>query len=854
MEKKTLHIIPHSHWDREWYMGFDRHRVHLVELFDTLIDVMEKNPEYTYYHMDGQFVVIEDYLEIRPEMKDRLYKLIREDRIQIGPWYVLQDEYLTSGESNVRNMLYGIKLCRSIGADPVMCGYFPDSFGNVSQIPQILRGFGIDNAVFGRGLNDLGSDNAVVKQNGITSSELMWQSPDGSEVIGVMYANWYHNAMELPTDRQALKDRIHHIVASTERFAATDQLLGMNGCDHQPVQTNLHEVIRLANEVQDEVTVKQGNFKEYMEEMRKYKDRFRPYKGEINGQYSAGFYLLINTASCRVDIKQKNHAAENLLAREAEPLHVMTMLEGDPYPQDFLFYAWRKLMQNHPHDSICSCSADEVYDEMMVRFQKSMLTADEMKKSALDYLAAHVDTQGSGDRSIVLASLEPHATTVTVRTDVDFDENDPVDSVYVTDESGNVIPSSFRHLGRTFTYTLPKDRFRQPKHVNRFSVEMLVRLDTGLGYRVLQVHKGSLKKETTLRVNGFTAENEFISVSMNKNGTFDLTDKRSGRVYRSCNYIEDLKDQGNTYLYGPVDGDIPVTNLNTEAVLSVAEQTDYSITFRAVLALAIDADIVTNVTVTAGIARADITTVITNRAENHRIRAMFPAGIPAKTDLAEGQFDLARRTIYPWEHWQNPYNTQRCTTFFAVESEDASNPGCLCIANRGLNEYEIMRDETNTMAQTLLRCVGEIGDWGYFPTPKAQMKGTWTLCYSAIPYTAEGKADAYAAAYDFSDMPVSAIQTGCHAGDLPSRMTYLSADNNLIRMSALKKAENSDHVIFRAYNISEESQTVTFRIDPRFREAYLTGMDENRREQLSITDHCISLGFGAKKILTIELA
>ena len=122
MEKKTLHIIPHSHWDREWYMSFEQHRMRLVELFDALIETMENHPEYNYYHMDGQYVVIEDYLEVRPQMRERLLKLIREDRIQVGPWYVLQDEYLTSGEANVRNMLYGIRLCKELGADPVMTG------------------------------------------------------------------------------------------------------------------------------------------------------------------------------------------------------------------------------------------------------------------------------------------------------------------------------------------------------------------------------------------------------------------------------------------------------------------------------------------------------------------------------------------------------------------------------------------------------------------------------------------------------------------------------------------------------------------------------------------------------------
>ena len=339
--KKTLHVIPHSHWDREWYLPFEKHRVRLIELFDRLIEVMEQNEDYTYYHMDGQYVVIDDYLEIRPHMRDRLLALVRAGRIQVGPWYILQDEYLTSGEANVRNMLYGIKLCREIGAEPVETGYFPDAFGNISQAPQIVRGFGFDNAVFGRGLNDVGADNKIVKENGITKSELLWRAPDGSEVMGVLFANWYHNAMELPSDPESLKARIAAIVASTSRFAQTEHLLGMNGCDHQPIQTNLHKVIALANEVQDEVVVKQSNFKDYIEVLRPYRDTFPVFEGEINGQLSAGACPLICTASAHVDIKQKNHDVQHLLERIAEPVSMIAKLGGGEYCSDLFLYAWK---------------------------------------------------------------------------------------------------------------------------------------------------------------------------------------------------------------------------------------------------------------------------------------------------------------------------------------------------------------------------------------------------------------------------------------------------------------------------------------------------------------------------------
>ena len=350
---KTLHIIPHVHWDREWYMSFEQHRARLVELIDTLIDTMESNPEYTSFHLDGQYIIIEDYLNIRPQMKERLLKLIQADRIQIGPWYVLQDEFLTSGEANIRNMLYGLRFCRAIGANPVMSGYFPDSFGNISQAPQILRGFGIDNAVFGRGIGVILPDNKVVETATSYPSEIVWRAPDGSEVLGVMFAYWYNNAMELSADPDKLKQQLQVLLNRSISSAATPHLLGMNGCDHEPAQTNLPAVIKMANQMLEEqqITVRQSCFKEYLEQLWPYYAIFSSVEGELCGQNSSGINLLINTASTRIPIKQQNHKVQNLLTQQAEPLNVLSSLAGDSYRMDLLIYAWKKMMENQPHDT-----------------------------------------------------------------------------------------------------------------------------------------------------------------------------------------------------------------------------------------------------------------------------------------------------------------------------------------------------------------------------------------------------------------------------------------------------------------------------------------------------------------------
>lgn len=849
--KKTLHIIPHSHWDREWYLPFEKHRVRLVELFDRLIQVMEENEDYTYYHLDGQYIVIDDYLEIKPHMRDRLLKLIRDGRIQVGPWYILQDEYLTSGEANVRNMLYGIKLCREIGAEPVETGYFPDAFGNISQAPQIVRGFGFDNAVFGRGLNDVGSDNQIIKQNGITRSELIWRAPDGSEVMGIMFANWYHNAMELPTDPNALRNRLASIVASTSRFALTNHLLGMNGCDHQPIQMDLHKVIALANEVQDEVEVKQSNFKDYVEAVRPYKDSFPVFEGEINGQLSAGSCPLICTASAHVDIKQMNHDVQHLLERITEPVSLLSMLGGGEYPSDLLLYAWKKLMQNHPHDSICSCSCDEIYEEMKTRFAKAAACGEELRDAALDHLAVTVNTSAvDGDAAILVLSLEPNKSVVTVKANVDFDRTDSTTEIAVFDEQGREVPAKFTYIPNQFTYTLPKDRFRQPRYVNRFAVEMQVE-SHGIGYRVFAVKKQTSAVKTAVHYTENAMENEFLSVKMNPNGTVDVTDKRTGRIYAGQNLFEDTRDVGNLYNYVQPDGDVAVTSADAKAEIVLHEVTPWSVTFKVTVPMAIDADIATFVTLSDKVDRVDFKMVVTNRAEDHRLRALFPSEIRTDSVFAEGQFDVVRRDIQPSPFWQNPCNAQRVQAFVTLESDTGSE--ALMVANRGLCEYEVLRDGHNTVAVTLLRAIGEIGDWGVFPTPLGQKKGTWTLEYSLIPYDTANRAEAYAAGYTFSYPSALAIGTTKHEGVLSAAADYVRFDNEHIRMTAFKKAEDRDAVILRLFNTTAESVTLTMEVSPAFKEAKLTNLAEERQADLPVTEGKIVLKIPAKKIMTVEL-
>ena len=297
--KKTVHIISHTHWDREWYLPLENHTMRLVDLVDGLIEACE-DPRFKYFQFDGQYLPIEDYLKVRPENKEILKELIGSGRIIIGPWYILQDAFLTSGESNVKDLSLGIKKSSDWGK-PASIGYFPDTFGNIGQAPQILKKAGIDVSYFGRGVKATGFDNAVIEDFTSKNSELIWQSNDGSEVLGILFANWYCNGVDIPSKEDKLRKYMDQKIADMEKYASTNQLLLMNGCDHSPVQKNIGEIIEKLNTMYDDYEFVHSNLDLYYEAVNKEVDRKNLAKitGELRSQTTDGWYTLQGTSSSR---------------------------------------------------------------------------------------------------------------------------------------------------------------------------------------------------------------------------------------------------------------------------------------------------------------------------------------------------------------------------------------------------------------------------------------------------------------------------------------------------------------------------------------------------------------------------
>ena len=443
----TLHLVTHTHWDREWYQTFQQFRLKLVHLIDHLLALLEADPNFKYFMLDGQTIVLDDYLQIRPEQMEEIRSHVQRGRILIGPWFVLPDEFLVSPEAIIRNLLQGDRTARAFGAK-MMIGYIPDPFGHIGQMPQILHGFGIHSASLWRGLDD-------------QPAEFGWQAPDGTKVFMAYLCSGYGNAASLPTSApdqfvaevQRLRDELLPRSA-TEEFA-----LLMHGSDHVVPPADTSTAIAYANtHLQGDVLL-HSTLPAYVADVQAKIQDMKLSLPTVSGELRAckRSPLLPGVLSTRMWIKQRNRLCETLLEKWAEPFstwaqwtNVKPAVAGGAVlsspvvrdPAAILRYAWRLLMENHPHDSICGCSIDQVHDEMRPRFDQVEQIGEEITRQSLETLAAAVDTQADG-RSSAVVVFNPAGGPRTDRVTVEVEALTGQPAFEIVDQNGKSLPCEY---------------------------------------------------------------------------------------------------------------------------------------------------------------------------------------------------------------------------------------------------------------------------------------------------------------------------------------------------------------------------------------------------------------------------
>jgi mannosylglycerate hydrolase len=844
MTPRRIAIVPHTHWDREWYESYQEFRLNLVDLVDTLLPLLESDPSYPYFMLDGQMAVVDDYLEVRPENEERLRSMAAAGRLSMGPWYILMDEFLASGETIIRNLQMGIVRGAAFGG-VMEVGYLPDMFGHIAQMPQILREAGFEHTVIWRGV-----------PSSITKSGFFWEAPDGSTVRAEYLPVGYGNGAALPDDAKALVRRTADHVEEIESFLMGD-LLFMNGTDHLFPQPFLGRVVAEANDLQSDFAYEVTSLPKYLATAPI--EGLERWQGELRSGYRAN--MLMGVTSNRVDVKRLGAQAEREIERRAEPLSAL-FLPADHWPQSLLHLAWKEIVRNSAHDSICACSVDDVVDAVLHRYTEARTIATGLASRAVTSLAQSLEQAGtyilnptqrsrSGVVELVVSAVEPASPEVqvvsernglpgsvvldseTVRTvlgmiqgpkiendawihGISVEEDDEGISITVAvgpDERPNVEITQvkrdiFTRMGARPEATI---RIAMEQPPIRRIVARVAEVES-YGWRSFE--PVTLAHPVTTSTDPIGLDNGLVAIVLSaEDGTFSLNG------VPGYGKLVDGGDLGDSYNYSPPGQDsfvdtptAVVVKLEEKgpvrasaSIVSTYEWPDkveggsqarvgsHTVDIKTVIELRADEPIVR------------VTTTFVNPSRDHRLRVHLPLPEPATTSVAESAFTVVERGL----------TVEGRTDEVGLPTAPAQrfvSAGTLTVAHEGVCEYELIDiedDHARTIALTVLRSTGMLSRLGmaYRPFPAGPLTPVDGLQLAGRPITFRyalgvGVADPYAMADEFL-LPLEVVNS-FGGGNRPGAGSALNVDG--AQVSALRR--EGGQLELRVFNPTAETATV----------------------------------------------
>lgn len=766
MKKKLRgHFIPNSHLDREWTLDFQKHRFLLVQFIDRLLEIFEKNPEYTFL-LDSQTIPLEDYLEIRPEKEDAIKKYVRAGRLSIGPWYSAPDGQTLSGESLARNLLTGHRLGERFGG-VMKIGYTPFGFTQVSQLPQIYAGFGIDFIFFYRGITKHESP----------SAEFLWESPDGTRATCSRFGersryNFFMEVWRPVVFGGGINDRIfqwekggvpfkradaaaeydhyfllrHHLKINNDAIApswkkllelelphyTTHIIPLMQGMDTtMPDELEAEVLRRIQKLLAPGEEVFFSTLPLYVEELKKAlnKKNLRIFMGEMRmpGPPSPYVTNLENVVSSRIRQKVKQARASALLQRLAEPFSAIVFAMGDPYPAPFLNLAWKYLLQCHPHDTAAGCGLDQIERDSHHRLEQVSGISRALLDESLGRLQARVDTSKILKDEIIITIFNPspHPRTEVVDVFLDTPHNLNMPDFEIRTAEGKPARWTFVHR-KPSEKTVRNNTDLTMALVGWMAhVQILAEDVPALGYKTFILRRADVMPASMERIapSATSLENEYIRVDFNADGTLDLYDKETSCIFTDLHYFEDQGEKGTGWESRQPALDKIISSKGCPVEISLVQNTPLAASARVLYKMSIPTGIIhddtfhytrrgekevpleieTTFTLRAGSRRLECVTRFENCARNHRLRVFFPTYlIGAKESAAEAPFDVVRRPIE--RSPKHPYSQTANPQYPCLRFADISDGSIgLAIITEGIHEYEATDDRSRALALTLLR-------------------------------------------------------------------------------------------------------------------------------------------------------
>jgi len=835
----TVHIVPHTHWDREWYAPFQTFRAQLVTLWDELLSLADSDPAFSFL-MDGQTVVIEDYLAVKPEVRERLDRAVARGQIQVGPWYTLPDEFLVSGETLVRNLERGLALGDTHGG-ALRVGYLPDSFGHAAQMPQIYHQFGLSHGVVWRGVPSV-----------IDRLAFEWEAPDGTVILTAYMGTSYSHGVNLPLSGPALATRLRTVLRDLEPFRPGPDVLLMNGNDHVPPQQGLTAAVLDANHYLDGVAVRLARLDDYLNRL---PSRGWPrWHGELRASSRAN--VLMGTLSVRIPDKQAYFLATQNLERRAEPLAALVQLEAEPS----LTEAWTLILHNAAHDTACGSGIDAVAEEARGRSRSASEIADAVIQDAMARLANEATAEPDGPADGIDAVIWnpcPYPRSGLVELEVPAAGEqwvvETAKDTLATQILGEVGPARRRLLVPT-------------GQVN------------GCAWSRIQLRAGAAKTPAGgVRATAEALENDHLACRVEGIGRFLVEHFETRTRYSGLNWLIDSGDSGDEYNFSP-----PARNrlIVEPAHVSGARclesgplrgTIEVRMVYRIPKALAperrersrelVDLPVTLRVSLRAGAPQLDFQLELENTACDHRLRAHFPLPFPASHSDADGIYHVTRRAAVPLRHepgapeWELPTYPMR--TF--VDASDGTVG--MALITEGLHEYELAPEDPPALALTLIRAVGWLsrddlacrrGHAGPgLETPGAQAPGWQRFRYSLRFHRDDWAAAGLWRAAESTQLPLDVVSVTGPNGKPAQAPARIHLEPDAVQMTAC--LPGAEGYVLRLLHASDSVQDASVTLAPLPAAVRWTTLGGTVREQLSPVAGSFRLRLRAWEIATLRV-
>lgn len=864
---------------------------------------MEADERYV-FTLDGQLAAVDDYLEVRPETEGRIRRLVGTGRLRIGPWQILMDEFLASGESILRNLEHGLKRGEELGgAMPV--GYLPDMFGHTAQMPQMLRHAGIEHAIVWRGV-----------PAAIDRHAFRWEAPDGSWVRAEYLPDGYGNGAYLLDVPDRLAARVEVLHEGLRPFFGDEPLLAMYGTDHAEPLPELIDVVERVNAAQEGYEIRLGTLSDYLLDAVDG-DALPRWRGEMRSGARAN--LLPGVVSTRIDLKAACARAERLLERYAEPLQA---LYGEGWPEPLLSLAWSRVIQNSAHDSICGCSVDAVSEQVLVRYAEAEQIGEALTAGALARVA-----DGVPRGALAVLNPSPSTRADLVELEVPIPEPWPEVGLELPDGTRLATQETARADPLLFTADLPAERIPElwrrlhgrelfGRWLNGFSVDedggsprltlhvdevadppfldvdelkrevelaasaadatwrvrivarprrtLLARVTAPpLGWTAVRPADGSAEAEATVGVGADgVLRNGLVEVEVSDDGCFRLAG--GGVELSGAGRLVDGGDCGDSYNYGPPAEDQVVDVPDSVAVAPRAQgplRAEIAVTrtygWPAALgesqeeraAATVQVPVTTTLELRAGEPFLRVRVSFENPCADHRLRFYVPLAAEAHGSAAEGQFAVVERAL----EVEGGYGEAALPTFPARGFVDA---GGVAVLLPHVLEYEVV--DGRELALTILRATGLISRNRHparedpagpeVPIPAAQCRRPWSVAFALYPHAGSWREAGVLEQMEAYQHPfVVAHGTGGDGADREPAGVEVAGENVLL--SSLRRRD--DWLELRLACQQPEPTVAT--ISGRFREAREADALGRPGDGIGVKSGAISVPLRAWEIKTVQV-